>query len=70
MGTHPLAGVYHNKTIFAVNALAQLANTLDPTIPATLNTTFISGGGEDEWSVQELHSLGVCKNGRHLFYLF
>lgn len=64
MGTHPLAGVYHNKTIFAVNALARLANTLDPATPSTLNTTFISGGGEDEWSVQELHALGVCKNGR------
>jgi hypothetical protein len=63
MGTHPLAGEYTNRTIFAIDALARLANTLDPTKPAKLNLVHIVGGGDEEWSSQELHALGVCKNG-------
>jgi hypothetical protein len=66
MGTHPLAGVYHNKTIFAVNALARLSNTLDNTQSTKLDLTHIIGGGNSEWSLQELHGLGVCKNGKLL----
>jgi ketosteroid isomerase-like protein len=66
MGTHPLAGVYHNKTIFAVNALARLSNTLDDKQPTKLDLTHIIGGGDSEWSLQELHGLGVCKNGKLL----
>jgi hypothetical protein len=63
MGTHPLAGEYHNRTIFAVDALQRLANTLDPSQGSALNLVHIVGGGNEEWSVQELHGLGVCKNG-------
>ncbi|KAF2490099.1 hypothetical protein BU16DRAFT_567193 [Lophium mytilinum] len=63
MGTHALAGVYHNRTIFAVDALARLANTLDPAHKGSMKLTYIVGGGEEEWSVQELHGQGVCKNG-------
>jgi ketosteroid isomerase-like protein len=66
MGTHPLAGVYHNKTIFAIDALARLSNTLDSTQPTKLDLTHIIGGGNSEWSLQELHGLGVCKNGKLL----
>jgi uncharacterized protein len=63
MGTHPLAGVYNNLTIFAVDTLERLENTMDPTQPTTLKLVQVIGGGDSEWSVQELHGLGVCKNG-------
>jgi hypothetical protein len=64
MGTHPLAGVYHNRTIFAIDALARLSQTLDPAHPTSLELTSIIGGGHNEWSTQELHGLGICKNGK------
>lgn len=64
MGTHPLAGEYHNRTIFIADTLERLANTEDPSNPLTLSVTNIIGGGNDEWSVQELHVLGSCKNGK------
>ncbi|KAF2806280.1 uncharacterized protein BDZ99DRAFT_501175 [Mytilinidion resinicola] len=63
MGTHALAGVYHNRTIFAIDALQRLSKTLDPAHKTSLKLTFIVGGGDSEWSVQELHGQGVCKNG-------
>jgi hypothetical protein len=66
MGTHPLAGEYHNRTIFAIDALARLSNTLDPAHPGTLELTHIVGGGDEEWSVNELHGTGICKNGTYL----
>ena len=64
MGTHPLAGEYHNRTIFVTNALERLANTLINGTSA-LDLVHIVGGGDEEWSVQELHGVGVCKNGRY-----
>ena len=64
MGTHPLAGVYTNRTIFITDAILRLANTLAP--GATANLLSIIGGGAEEWSVQEIHALGVCKNGEPL----
>ena len=63
MGTHPLAGQYHNRTIFVVDAIERLANTLDQAHPSKLTLTRVIGGGDEEWSVQELHGTGVCKNG-------
>jgi ketosteroid isomerase-like protein len=63
MGSHTLAGEYHNRTIFAIDALQRLSNTLDPAKPTSLKLTQITGGGTEEWSVQELHAQGVCKNG-------
>lgn len=66
MGTHPLAGQYHNRTILIVDAIERLANTLDPSQPTTLVPTSVIGGGNEEWSVQELHALGVCKNGTYM----
>jgi hypothetical protein len=64
MGTHPLAGEYHNKTIFLKDTLERLGNT-HVTGTATLNLVHIVGGGDEEWSVQELHGTGVCKNGKY-----
>ncbi len=63
MGTHPLAGEYHNSTIFLKDALERLGNTLVAGT-STLNLVHIVGGGDEEWSVQELHGTGVCKNGK------
>lgn len=62
MGTHPLAGEYRNKTIFLTDTLERLGNTL-VSGTSTLNLVHIVGGGDEEWSVQELHATGVCKNG-------
>jgi ketosteroid isomerase-like protein len=64
MRTHPLAGEYHNLTIFATDALERLGHTLNSST-STLKLVQVVGGGESEWSVQELHGLGVCKNGKY-----
>jgi hypothetical protein len=32
-----------------------------------LTLTHVAGGGDEEWSVQELHGLGLCKNGTILY---
>ncbi len=64
MGTDPLAGEYRNKTIFLKDTLERLGNTL-VTGTATLNLVHIVGGGDEEWSVQELYGTGVCKNGKY-----
>lgn len=63
MGTHPLAGQYHNRTIFIADTLERLKNTLRSSPPATMKLVHVVGGGS-EWSVQELHGLGVGKNGK------
>lgn len=64
MGTHPLAGVYHNRTIFLADAVMRLDNTI-VNGTGTLDLVHIVGGGDEEWSANELHALGVCKNGEH-----
>ncbi len=64
MGTHPLAGEYHNRTIFLTDAIMRLDNTL-LNGTGTLDLVHIVGGGNEEWSAQELHGLGVCKNGEY-----
>jgi len=63
MGTHPLAGLYTNKTIFAEDALQRLSSTLDTSKGSKLEVTNLVGGGEDEWSTVELHATAVAKNG-------
>ena len=63
MGTHPLAGRYHNRTVFA-NALERLSYTYSAQSPPVLSVVNIFGGGCEAWSVVELHALGICKNGR------
>ncbi|MCJ1454276.1 hypothetical protein MMC28_004628 [Mycoblastus sanguinarius] len=62
MGTHPLAGEYHNRTIFLADAVMRLDNTIINGT-GTLDLVHIVGGGDEEWSANELHALGVCKNG-------
>ena len=62
MGTHPLAGDYHNRTIFLTDTLERLGNTFVAGT-STLSLVQIVGGGDEEWSAQELHGTGVCKNG-------
>jgi ketosteroid isomerase-like protein len=64
MGTHPLAGEYTNRDIFAEDALQRLANTLDMSKPVSLTPIRIIGGGDEEWSTIELHGLGTGKNGK------
>ena len=66
MGTHPLAGEYRNRTIFLQDTVERLGNTLVAGT-ATLSLVHVVGGGEEEWSVQELHGTGVCKNGNLIF---
>ena len=61
MGTHPLAGEYHNRTVFLTDAVMRLDNTI-VNGTGTLDLVHIVGGGDEEWSAQELHALGVCKN--------
>jgi hypothetical protein len=63
MGTHPLAGLYTNKTIFAEDALQRLSATLDPSKASKLEVMNLVGGGEDEWSTVELHATAFAKNG-------
>ena len=66
MGNSPLSGQYYNRTTFIVSTIERLANTLDPAHPSKLVLTNVIGGGDDEWSVQELHGTGICKNGEML----
>lgn len=63
MGTHPLAGTYHNSTIFATDALARLENTASSADPLVVSLVNVIGGGDEEWSVEELTVNGVLKNG-------
>jgi ketosteroid isomerase-like protein len=65
MGTHPLAGEYHNITIFAVDALERLNQTMDPSQKTSMKLVSVVGGGDSEWSVQELHGTGIAKNGKY-----
>ncbi len=70
MGTHPLAGQYHNRTLLLTDAIMRLDNTI-VNGTGTLDLVSIVGGGDEEWSSNELHGLGVCKNGEcSLWYLF
>lgn len=64
MGTHPLAGDYHNRTVFLTDTIQRLATAGDASMPHSLMLTHVIGGGDEEWSVQEMHALGTMKNGR------
>jgi hypothetical protein len=66
MGTHPLAGMYTNKTIFAEDALQRLSSTLDTSKGTSLVVTNLVGGGEDEWCTVELHATATAKNGKFI----
>lgn len=68
MGTHSLAGVYHSQKILIADAIQRLGNVL--ATGGSTDLLSIVGGGAEEWSVQEIHALGVCKNGEllHQYY--
>jgi hypothetical protein len=68
MGTHPLAGDYHNRTVFLTDTIQRLATAGDASKPHSLTLTHVIGGGDEEWSVQEMHALGTMKNGRLLVF--
>ena len=64
MGTHPLAGQYHNKTVFAINAIARLGKIQDRSIKGNTTIVNIVGGCNEEWSVQEIQAKLTMKNGK------
>ncbi len=61
-GTHPLAGQYNNKLVLEV-AFARIAATGAKATPLLLSLTNVIGGGNEEWSVQELEVRGICTSG-------
>lgn len=61
-GTHPAAGQYTNRTILEAT-FARIDATGSEERPLVLTLTNVIGGGDEEWSVQELEVLGYCKNG-------
>ncbi|KAM0803136.1 hypothetical protein BDR22DRAFT_841714 [Usnea florida] len=62
-GSHPLAGIYNNKTIFLINAVARIAKIQDASKPHSMELTNIVGGCDEEWSAQEIHVRAVMNNG-------
>jgi ketosteroid isomerase-like protein len=66
MGTHPLAGVYNSQKLVVTDAIERLGNVLKS--GGSTNLISIVGGETEEWSVQEIHALGVCKNGELLHF--
>jgi hypothetical protein len=62
-GTHPLAGHYMNKTIFAMNTIVRLAKVQDYSAPHSTTLQNIVGGCDEPWSVQELQVIATFKNG-------
>lgn len=61
-GTHPAAGQYTNRTILEA-IFVRIDATGSEERPLILTLTNVIGGGDEEWSVQELEVLGYCKNG-------
>ncbi|MCJ1355497.1 MAG: hypothetical protein MMC33_005489 [Icmadophila ericetorum] len=62
-GTHPLAGMYHNKTIFVVNSVARLAKLVDETKPQAQQIVNIVGGCNEEWAAVEIQSQQITLIG-------
>ena len=61
-GTHPLAGQYHNRTILEA-AFARIDATGAEGSPLVLSLIDVIGGGDEQYSVQELQVLGTCIDG-------
>lgn len=61
-GTHALAGQYNNKTVLEA-AFLRIDDTGSKGAPLLISIVNIIGGGGEEWSVEELQVLGVCRNG-------
>ncbi|KAI9723487.1 MAG: hypothetical protein M1828_004217 [Chrysothrix sp. TS-e1954] len=62
-GTHPLAGTFHGSDDFFKNTLEVLGSIQSTANPIVISVVNIIGGGDEEWSVQELHAQGIMKNG-------
>lgn len=62
-GTHPLAGLYTNVTILELS-FERIEFAASKANPLILSLNNIIGGGDEEWSVQELEVKGVCKSGK------
>jgi len=62
-GTHPLAGMYSNKTVFVVNTVARLGKIENATAPHSMKILNIVGGCDEEWSAQEIWAKDVMNNG-------
>ena len=63
MGHHPLAGIYHDRTHFFVNALYRLSMTFKRE-GFRVNPIGIHGGCDEEWSVQEINFKGQDISGK------
>ncbi len=61
-GTHPLAGEYTNRSIL-VDAFSRIDATGAEKTTLLISIINIIGGGDEEWSVQELQVLGTCTSG-------
>lgn len=61
-GTHPLAGQYHNRMILEA-AFARIDATGAKDNPLILSLINVIGGGNEQYSVQELQVLGTCIDG-------
>lgn len=62
-GTHPLAGRYHNKTVFLINAVNRIAKLQDANRPHAAKLLNIVGGCNEEWSAQEIRVTAYMSNG-------
>ncbi len=72
--TDVLAGQYNNKALLEA-AFLRIDDTGSKESPLVISIVNIIGGGEEEWSVEELQVLGVYRNGmsirlphRHMFF--
>jgi uncharacterized protein len=59
MGTHPLAGRYHNKTDFIAGTFAKLGKVLPKGAQLHLENLIV----KDDQAVVELHSMATARNG-------
>lgn len=62
-GTHPAAGMYTNRTVLEAT-FARISSTGSKENPLEMSLINIIGGGDEEWSVEELRVYGICKNGK------
>jgi ketosteroid isomerase-like protein len=59
MGTHPLAGHYHNKADFIAGTFAKLGKVLPKGAQLHLENLIV----KDDQAVVELHSMATARNG-------
>jgi hypothetical protein len=67
-GSHPLAGTYNNRTVL-VATFSRIDETGSAANPLAVSLVNIIGGGDEMWSVEELHVQGICRNGESFSFL-